>query len=72
MRAALESPARLTSGAFAATLKVETNQPYRIEASTNLADWEIVGNFTSQLFEVPFVDSQAGFFSSRYYRLVTP
>lgn len=52
---------------------VAPDRGYRIEASTNLVDWEAIGVATqgaSGAFE--FEDVTAAEFSSRFYRVVTP
>jgi hypothetical protein len=69
VRRQLSSPAWLPNGQFQFTLRGTTNVSYSIQASTNLTDWVNVTNWTSG---APFIDTEAGSFSRRYYRATWP
>lgn len=52
---------------------VALDRAYRIEASTNLLDWEAIGGATQLPHgEFQFEDGNAAQFPHRYYRVVTP
>jgi alpha-tubulin suppressor-like RCC1 family protein len=45
---------------------------FRVLASTNLLDWQVIGFVTNYCDSVQFNDTQATNFNRRFYRLVTP
>ena len=49
-----------------------TPVPYRIQASTNLATWTTMSNLNSATSPILITDPQAGSFTRRFYRGVTP
>ena len=63
------------SGGFGFNVVLETNLPYSILASTNLAasnSWVTLTNFTPATSPVSFTDPRATNFSRRFYRVVSP
>jgi hypothetical protein len=70
------SQLRLTSGpsaegAVRVQLRGQSGQEYVIQASSNLIQWESIGNGVAIDGVISFVDKEAGKHSLRYYRAVT-
>jgi len=49
-----------------------TPVPYRIQASTKLTTWATMSNLNSATSTILITDPQAGSFTRRFYRGVTP
>jgi parallel beta-helix repeat protein len=68
-------PFALTNGVFGFNVQLQTNLPYRIQATTNLAgsnSWVDLTNFTATSSPVSFADPGASNFVRRFYRIVSP
>lgn len=62
--------ARLADGALQLRLPYTPGLPYRIETSTNLVDWEVVGSAVCTEDEVSIVEPDPRAAPARFYRLV--
>lgn len=68
-------PYTRSGSGFAFNVSVETNLPYTIQASTNLAatnGWVVLTNFTAATALVPYLDAGATNLTLRFYRAVSP
>lgn len=69
----LGTPTRQPNGKVQMQFSAEPGNPYVIEASTNLTDWEMIGVAVSPAGEgTEFEDTQAARFSRRFYRTHLP
>ncbi|MCX7867785.1 MAG: hypothetical protein N2438_11805, partial [Limisphaera sp.] len=62
--------ARPADGALQLRLPYVPGLPYRIETSTNLVDWEVVGSAVCTEDEVSIVEPDPRAAPARFYRLV--
>jgi hypothetical protein len=60
------------SGGFEFQISGERGCSYRLEASTDLVDWEDLMTFRSEQETTVFLDEAAWFFPQRFYRVTTP
>lgn len=69
---AIRSASMQGASGFSITLSGTPGQPFRLQASTNLVDWDDItsGPFPAQGFQ--FTDGQAADFDHRYYRPTGP
>jgi hypothetical protein len=58
-------------GAVRVQLRGQSGQEYVIQASSDLVEWESIGNGVAIDGVITFVDAEAGKHSLRYYRAVT-
>jgi hypothetical protein len=66
----ITQPERLTDGSFRATITgLVPNEPYTIEHSTNLVDWQQRQSFVAPASSAPFVDNTAGATTQRFFRV---
>jgi hypothetical protein len=68
----LEAPVFMPGVGFRFPFKGVLNQPYQVQASTNLLDWTNLLTFTNTLPGDVFIDTDALQFPQRFYRLVEP
>jgi hypothetical protein len=66
------SSAALTVTGFVANVAVIVGEPYRIQASTDLRNWEDLTNFVAGSMVLSFVDPVALSQPRRFYRAVSP
>ncbi len=59
-----------TGGEFRLPMQLESGRSYLIQASTDLATWTTLEAFTAIGNAVEFVDTQAGNYPGRFYRIV--
>ena len=71
-RASLNEFRRLADGAVEFTLRGEPGRSYRIEVSSNLVDWTVLGSVTAANVTQAMRDGTAINFPQRFYRAVTP
>jgi hypothetical protein len=71
----LAGPSAGANGVFGFNITLQPNLPYRIQATTNLADsnaWVDLTNFTATTSPTSFTDSAASNLMTRFYRVVSP
>lgn len=71
----VSNAAMMTDGSFSLNLNGQVGQPYRIQATTNLADpgsWTVIMSGTFGVGPSVFSDTNVTSNPTRYYRLVSP
>lgn len=68
----LTVPTRLANGSFQLSVQGLLAQPVRLQASTNLIDWETLSTLFNLQSSFDYVDTAATNFNCRFYRAVTP
>jgi hypothetical protein len=70
MRPNLALPTLLPDGSVRFSLSATPDLTYRLDASTNLADWVALTNIANPSGTIQFIDLEATNFSQRFYRAV--
>jgi len=70
MRPNFARPTRLPDGSVRFSLSATPALTYRLDASTNLADWATLTNLANPSGTIQFIDLAATNFSQRFYRAV--
>ena len=68
----LEPPQFVPGAGFRFSFRGVLNQPYQIQASSNLMDWIHLLTFTNQSEHGEFTDTNVALFPRRFYRLAEP
>lgn len=71
-RASLNEFRRLADGAVEFTLRGEAGRSYRIEVSSNLVDWTVLGSVTTTNVTQAMRDGTTANIPKRFYRAATP
>lgn len=66
----LDGPKSFPDGSLHLRLGAQAGSQLRVEASTNLTDWEAVGSFSSHAEASSFVDADRSGYSQRFFRIV--
>jgi hypothetical protein len=70
--ARLQAAPSAPGGPFKFTVAGDVGRTYRVQVSTNLADWVLLTNLVLTNTATPFTDSQSTQFNRRFYRIALP